>query len=154
MDLGACTLRPAAHTIHVFFFAGWQLADTRLVNETGGDTVSVVRSRGGAANNTDNIVRGRLDIWSGRFWGTISNATFGQKEAVVACRTLGFKDASKALVYKGRDTGYGYTSLTGGGAQLIRQISCTGQEDKLRLCQITWCDEQCPVGGEVGIQCG
>lgn len=129
--------------------AGWQLADTRL--DSG--YFSIIRSLGGAANNTNNTVNGSLGIWSGGFWGGISNATFGQNEAEVACRTLGFNDTSKASVYNGTDTGSGSAYLPSQGPLLIRQISCSGQEAKLRLCNITWCDEQCPVGGDVGVQC-
>ena len=87
-----------------------------------------------------------LPVARTRSWGSISNSSFGPNEAVVACRTLLFPDPSRAAV----DTSYSYYSS---GSMWIRELSCTGQEPRLRDCKITWCNESCPIGGTAAVRC-
>lgn len=87
-------------------------------------------------------------------WGVINNLTFGETEALVACRTLFFPDPSKAQVYFPRDPEYGDGfTMHSEDMMWIKNITCRGNESKLRECDITWCDETCPVGGPVGVKC-
>ena len=125
-----------------------------------------IRSQGGASNAMQKVGQGRLDIWvSSAQWGTVSNTTFGKNEAIVACRTLFFPDPEKGSVYTvaelARDSpgpGYYYSSPSSFGQygpMWVKSINCTGQEVRLKDCEIAWCDETCSadVGGPVGVKC-
>lgn len=36
---------------------------------------------------------------------------------------------------------------------LVKRIRCTGEEPRLKNCEIEWCDETCPSGGPVEVLC-
>lgn len=65
-------------------------------------------------------------------WGSVCDAGFGQHEALVACRSLGFTDASAAMVLAlpGLDAG--------ADVLYMDDVQCGGSEPALSLCNFTF----------------
>ncbi|GLC72807.1 hypothetical protein PLESTF_001295200 [Pleodorina starrii] len=89
----------------------------------------------GAARLVDGIDRvtfdaGRLEICLNGSWGTVCDFNFGPKEAVVACRHLGF--TTGIPVNADDPEGFGYGSYL---AQIhLDSVNCTGDEDRITSC--------------------
>lgn len=92
-------------------------------------------------------------------WGTISNASFGERAAAVACRSLGFTEgASRDWVFSlgVANPAYQNDALRFSTAEpmLVCSVSCRGDEAGLEACSIAWCDEGEPCGGgAAGVRC-
>ncbi|XP_025103078.1 deleted in malignant brain tumors 1 protein-like [Pomacea canaliculata] len=87
---------------------------------------------------------GRLEIFHGGTWNTVCNFGFGQEEALVACRMLGFNSTTAVYV---RSDKYG----AGSGPILFQNLYCVGNETSLAQCQhwglyIHNCDHSYDVG--------
>ena len=68
---------------------------------------------------------GRLEIYHNNAWGTVCDDLFGDNEATVACRQLGYPGAKD---YRGRIS-------PGSGPIWLDTVDCTGTESKLSDCQ-------------------
>ncbi|XP_025100419.1 deleted in malignant brain tumors 1 protein-like isoform X3 [Pomacea canaliculata] len=90
---------------------------------------------------------GRLEIFFNGEWSTVCNKQFGQEEAEVACRMMGFKSGGAAAVSPSR---YGQ----GSGHILLNNVTCQGTETSLEQC---WHDplytSYCDHSQDVGVVC-
>ncbi|XP_038072278.1 uncharacterized protein LOC119740886 isoform X2 [Patiria miniata] len=89
---------------------------------------------------------GRLEIFLNGEWGTVCDDSWGLDDAQVACRQLGFPNASMAT----RGGTYG----SGMGPIHLRNVTCTGLEDSVESCPYSR-DEmhRCNHTQDVGIVC-
>ncbi|XP_025102599.1 A disintegrin and metalloproteinase with thrombospondin motifs adt-2-like isoform X5 [Pomacea canaliculata] len=91
---------------------------------------------------------GRLEIFHGGTWNTVCSSGFGQEEAFVACRMLGFNSTTAVAV---RTAKYG----AGSGPILFYDLQCVGNETSLAQCKhlglyIHYCEHWM----DVGVMCG
>ncbi|XP_025101497.1 scavenger receptor cysteine-rich domain superfamily protein-like [Pomacea canaliculata] len=87
---------------------------------------------------------GRLEILYDGTWGTVCGSVFGQREALVACRMLGFNSTTAVAVGSAK---YG----AGSGPILFSDLRCVGNETSLAQCQhsglyISYCEHWQDVG--------
>ena len=61
--------------------------EKKSLGQTSGQTARLV-ARGG--RTSPNLTAGRLEIYYNGQWGTVCDDNFGNDEATVACRELGF----------------------------------------------------------------
>ena len=84
-------------------------------------------------------------------WGSVCNNRFGNNDAVVVCRQLGFPTAG-AVAF--RDTSI-FGSMT--GPVFLDQITCMGQENKLIECPVSgirvFGQTECGLNEIAGVQC-
>ncbi|XP_071482052.1 uncharacterized protein, partial [Diadema antillarum] len=96
--------------------------------------------------------RGRLEMFGGSSWATIYNGgDFGRREALVACRQLGFiaYDSDNVDVYDGGVYASGSTGVR------LEWVYCDGRERRLSDCMYSLCEEKkCPGGGDIAVDCG
>ncbi|CAC5422954.1 Neurotrypsin,Scavenger receptor cysteine-rich type 1 protein M130,Deleted in malignant brain tumors 1 protein,Coadhesin,Thrombospondin-1,Mucin-like protein,Hemicentin-1,Thrombospondin-2,Scavenger receptor cysteine-rich domain-containing group B protein,Soluble scavenger receptor cysteine-rich domain-containing protein SSC5D [Mytilus coruscus] len=89
---------------------------------------------------------GRLEIFHSGIWGSVCDDNFGQPDATVACRQLGFRCLSDVQVY----TEGGFTS----SKIWMDDVNCNGQESSLKTCSFAgWGSNNCGTGENVGIRC-
>ncbi|XP_025102135.1 deleted in malignant brain tumors 1 protein-like isoform X2 [Pomacea canaliculata] len=90
---------------------------------------------------------GRLEIFHDGTWNTVCNYRFGQKEALVACRMLGFNSTTAAAVWSDK---YG----EGSGLILFSNLQCVGNETSLGQCKY-WglYKHECEHWLDVGVAC-
>ncbi|XP_025103072.1 scavenger receptor cysteine-rich type 1 protein M130-like isoform X2 [Pomacea canaliculata] len=90
---------------------------------------------------------GRLEIFYDRTWNTVCDDGFGQKEALVACRMLGFNSTTAVAV--GSDK-YG----AGSGPILFSDLRCVGHETSLAQCENPGLyRHDCTHWEDVGVMC-
>ncbi|XP_071486159.1 scavenger receptor cysteine-rich domain-containing group B protein-like [Diadema antillarum] len=88
--------------------------------------------------------RGRIEIFHENRWGTICNNNWSRKEALVACRQLGFPGVAISSYYYG----------PGEGPIYLDEVSCTGSESKLTDCRSRgWGTHTCTHSDDIGVQC-
>ncbi|CAG2194246.1 Neurotrypsin,Scavenger receptor cysteine-rich type 1 protein M130,Scavenger receptor cysteine-rich domain-containing group B protein,Soluble scavenger receptor cysteine-rich domain-containing protein SSC5D,Scavenger receptor cysteine-rich type 1 protein M160,Deleted in malignant brain tumors 1 protein [Mytilus edulis] len=89
---------------------------------------------------------GRLEIFHSGIWGSVCDDNFGQPDATVACRQLGFRCLSDVQVY----TEGGFTT----SKIWMDDVSCNGHESSLKSCSFGgWGTHNCGTGENVGIRC-
>ncbi|KAL9984307.1 hypothetical protein ACROYT_G006583 [Oculina patagonica] len=94
---------------------------------------------------------GRVEVFSHKVWGRVlhsvsSSIKWGQLEASVVCRQLGFPGAITALRY----SSFG----EGSGPVLMSKVQCTGSEKTLQQCQYdNWVNSELLHDNEVGVIC-
>ena len=91
---------------------------------------------------------GRVEVFSHGIWGRVLHIfkTWGQKEAAVVCRQLGFPGVITALSY----SAFG----EGSGPVMMSDVQCVGTEIALQQCQYRdWLVKGSFGGGEVGVIC-
>ncbi|XP_025102139.1 deleted in malignant brain tumors 1 protein-like [Pomacea canaliculata] len=90
---------------------------------------------------------GRLEILYDGTWNTVCGKRFGQREALVACRMLGFNSTTAAAVGSAK---YG----AGSGPSLFDDLQCVGNETSLAQCQhsVLYID-YCTHWQDVGVMC-
>ena len=95
-----------------------------------------------------NEYEGRLEIlWNG-VWGTVCDDGFGNVDAAVACRQLGYS-ADNAIAF-----GNGYFGQ-GNGTIWLDDVQCEGHENYLFQCPAAdFGDHNCAHFEDVGIRCG
>ncbi|XP_025103139.1 deleted in malignant brain tumors 1 protein-like [Pomacea canaliculata] len=92
-------------------------------------------------------VSGRLEIFSNGEWSTVCDDGFGNKEAMVACRMLGFNGFGARVAAAGR---YG----AGAGRILLDEVKCQGSESSLAECNHTkFYSGDCSHNEDVGLFC-
>ncbi|XP_025102710.1 deleted in malignant brain tumors 1 protein-like [Pomacea canaliculata] len=90
---------------------------------------------------------GRLEILYDGTWGTVCDILFGQEEALVACRMLGFNSTTAVAVGSGK---YG----AGSGPILFSYVQCVGNETSLAQCQhLGLYKHDCEHWWDVGVMC-
>ncbi|XP_025100433.1 deleted in malignant brain tumors 1 protein-like isoform X2 [Pomacea canaliculata] len=90
---------------------------------------------------------GRLEILYDGTWGTVCGFVFGQREALVACRMLGFNSTTPVAVGSVK---YG----VGSGPILFDELRCVGNETSLAQCK-HWgfYRHECTHWEDVGVMC-
>ncbi|RDD40666.1 Deleted in malignant brain tumors 1 protein, partial [Trichoplax sp. H2] len=90
--------------------------------------------------------KGRVEVYHNNVWGSICYYGFNMKEARVACRQLGYTNASG---YSCCGT-YGYTS----GPVWLSNVNCNGTETSLAQCTyIGWNNTGCSTYSNLAITC-
>ncbi|XP_025103066.1 deleted in malignant brain tumors 1 protein-like isoform X2 [Pomacea canaliculata] len=91
---------------------------------------------------------GRLEIFYDGTWNTVCRHGFGQKEALVACRMLGFNSTTAAAVGSAK---YG----EGSGPVLFDRLQCLGNETSLAQCKYPglYRHHHCRHSEDIGISC-
>ena len=99
-----------------------------------------LRLRGGGGDRQP-----RLQVYFGDRWGAVCDDGFGQEEADVACRQLGYPEAETYV----RDTGWS-SSLP----IWLDDVVCDGTEDRLVECSRTdWGSHNCSHAEHVRVRC-
>ncbi|CAC5424574.1 DMBT1 [Mytilus coruscus] len=88
--------------------------------------------------------QGRLDIYYRGEWGTVCDNHFGDVDAEVACRQLGYCSGIMQPAHRIR-SGY--------GAVWLNDVKCSGSETKLLDCKFNNVTSQCEHYEDVGIHC-
>ncbi|XP_025103069.1 deleted in malignant brain tumors 1 protein-like [Pomacea canaliculata] len=90
---------------------------------------------------------GRLEILYDGTWGTVCEDGFGQREALVACRMLGFNSTTAVSVGSAK---YG----AGSGPVMFSNLQCVGNETSLAQCEHWGLYRQdCEHWQDVGVMC-
>ncbi|XP_078576978.1 uncharacterized protein LOC144862408 isoform X2 [Branchiostoma floridae x Branchiostoma japonicum] len=111
------------------------------IDDVGIITDACVRLRGG--NNT---AEGRVEVLHYGEWGTICNDRWGDEDAQVVCRQLGYRYARP--VSSQRSFGQG------GGHIWMDQLACTGNESRLTDCPHNgWGDHDCAHDEDASVSC-
>ncbi|CAC5424570.1 unnamed protein product [Mytilus coruscus] len=85
----------------------------------------------------------RLEIFYNGTWGTICDDFFDDREAIVACRQLGYNNGT----YLGRGV------EAGSGIIWLDDLGCTGSESKLADCPNSgWGVSNCAHSEDIGLQ--
>ncbi|XP_071506654.1 scavenger receptor cysteine-rich domain-containing group B protein-like [Diadema antillarum] len=89
--------------------------------------------------------RGRVEIYHNNEWGTVCDDGWGQEEAEVVCRQLGFGD----VIYSSESFG------AGTGPIHLDDVSCVGTESRLSYCshREPWGSNNCGHHEDVGVRC-
>ena len=99
---------------------------------------------GGTANE------GRLELYHGGQWGTVCDDYWGDEEADVACRALGYEDGSVDNATQFRRAFFG----AGTGPILLDNVRCTGDETSLLACRHRGIGvNNCRHSEDVGVRC-
>ena len=95
-------------------------------------------------SSTPGIVSGHIEIHINGKWGTICNEGWDIKDAVVACKQLGYWTAI--------DTKYSVKNGRGQGSILMSNVNCSGWENSLVQCAHSRFTE-CPNFRVVEVTC-
>ncbi|XP_072013340.1 scavenger receptor cysteine-rich domain-containing protein DMBT1-like [Amphiura filiformis] len=138
-------------TLSACSHAGWSvnncghLEDVGLICRDGTSTTPIPAAEGSlrlvGSNN-----RGRLDIYHNGEWGSICDDYFDTNDAQVACRQLGFVDATSVITDG--------SIPQGSGIIWLNNLDCNGTEETLSKCRhSSWGVQNCHHGEDVGISC-
>ncbi|XP_071508584.1 scavenger receptor cysteine-rich domain-containing protein DMBT1-like [Diadema antillarum] len=89
--------------------------------------------------------RGRVEIYHNNEWGTVCDDGWGQDEAEVVCRQLGYEGVSHSSE----------TFEAGTGPIHLDDVSCVGTESRLSYCshREPWGSNNCQHSEDVGVRC-
>ena len=101
-----------------------------------------VRLVGGNSYN-----KGRVEVNYNGEWGTVCNDGWGDTNAGVVCRQLGFGSSGLAV----RSSGFGQAS----GPVLLDKIACDGSESMLERCEHSGvgAPTRCTHSSDAGVRC-
>jgi len=88
---------------------------------------------------------GRVEVYLGGQWGTVCDDLFGLPDANVVCNQLGYLGA---MSVEPRTT-FGF----GGGAILLDDVRCVGNESRLVDCPRRASGHDCGHHEDVGVRC-
>lgn len=89
---------------------------------------------------------GRVEVYHDNEWGTVCDDEFGNNEAKIVCRMLGFKGGK---AFQGSEK-----YPPGSGTILMDDLMCTGNESSLFDCGFNgWGVSNCGHGEDAGVQC-
>ncbi|CAG2237291.1 Neurotrypsin [Mytilus edulis] len=131
MDISACP------------YKGWGSTQCRQKDDVGLECQTKIRLVNGPTPS-----RGRVEIMYRGEWGTICRDSFGQEEATVVCRMLGYHNShyriqSTAVYHPGTDKIW------------MDDLSCDGSENDLMDCKFSgWGQTNCGHNEDVGVDCG
>ncbi|KAJ8047464.1 Deleted in malignant brain tumors 1 protein [Holothuria leucospilota] len=90
--------------------------------------------------------KGRVEIFHDGQWGTVCDDGWGDTDAAVVCRQLGFSGTAVAFV----SAWFGY----GSGPIWLNNVECTGSERTLREClNQGWGTLSCSHSEDAGVRC-
>ena len=93
---------------------------------------------------------GRLELYHGGQWGTVCDDYWGDEEADVACRALGYEDGSVDNATQFTRAFFG----AGTGPILLDNVRCTGDETSLLACgHLGVGVNNCRHSEDVGVRC-
>ncbi|XP_072037032.1 uncharacterized protein [Amphiura filiformis] len=123
-------------------YARWGINSCRHYDDVGVSCEQDIRLFGGHYSN-----EGRVEMFHNGEWTPLCDASWGDKEAVVVCRQLGFPiDGAKAQ----SGTGFGLDLET----SLLDDISCNGTESTLQQCaHVGWEEHNCNQSQLAGVIC-
>lgn len=102
-----------------------------------------LRLRDGANNR-----EGRLEICVNNTWGTVCDDGWGNLDARVACRQLGFSEAGAVALNRLQGV------VPGTGRTWLDNVACTGSETQLIACRANPLgSENCDHIEDAGIRC-
>ncbi|KAJ8031271.1 Deleted in malignant brain tumors 1 protein [Holothuria leucospilota] len=122
---------------------GWGIHSCTHSEDAGVRCNSDVELRlvGGSSNN-----EGRVEVFYDGQWGTICDDSWGDSDADVVCRQLGFGDSGTAV----GSAEYGQ----GVGQIWLDNVSCTGSESNIGLCGSSgWGIHNCGHHEDAGVRC-
>eukprot|EP00057_Strongylocentrotus_purpuratus_P016533 XP_011671007.1 PREDICTED: neurotrypsin-like [Strongylocentrotus purpuratus] len=91
--------------------------------------------------------QGRVEVYANKQWGTVCDDYWGQNDANVVCRQLGFIGASG---FKRKAETFG----VGTGAILLDNVNCVGNEASIMDCPMNDIgDEDCTHSEDAGVIC-
>ena len=94
--------------------------------------------------NNDLKSTGRLEVLYKGIWGTVCRHHFGQNDAEVVCRQLGFSNALSWNSYHEK----------GSGQIWLNNVECNGEESSIANCRHDgWGVNNCNHSQDVGITC-
>ncbi|XP_041369837.1 deleted in malignant brain tumors 1 protein-like [Gigantopelta aegis] len=97
--------------------------------------------------NGSSTSEGRVEVFYNNTWGTICDDSFGQTEASVVCRMLGFQSNNSYPFGKAH---FGQ----GRGPIMLDDVSCTGTETSIAACASKgWYTNNCQHHEDVGVVC-
>ncbi|XP_052086518.1 scavenger receptor cysteine-rich type 1 protein M130-like [Mytilus californianus] len=92
--------------------------------------------------------RGRVEVMYRGEWGTICDDSFGQEEAAVVCRMLGYHNSSPTVYSQAH---FGQRS----GPIWLDAVRCSGKESDLGSCSYKgWGKHDCSHSEDAGVDCG
>ncbi|XP_008118996.1 macrophage receptor MARCO isoform X1 [Anolis carolinensis] len=87
--------------------------------------------------------RGRIEIQHNGIWGTICNDEWDEKDGIVICRMLGFRNVVET-----------FTAPAGSGQIWLDDVHCTGNENTIVSCpKRIWGQHNCGHDEDAGVQC-
>ncbi|MBN3307605.1 L3BPB protein, partial [Amia calva] len=91
-------------------------------------------------------LEGRVEVFYGGSWGTVCDDSWDINDANVVCRSLGFRNATEALI--------GGVFGAGSGQILLDDMECKGTESSLALCAFKgWGISDCQHTEDAGVRC-
>ncbi|CAH1247198.1 DMBT1 [Branchiostoma lanceolatum] len=120
---------------------GWGSHDCGHHEDAGVVCIADTRLVGGSVDH-----EGRVEIYHDGEWGTICDDAFGQEDADVACRQLGYPGAERAT----SSASFGL----GSGQIWLDELACSGSETRLQNCRHGgWGSHDCGHHEDSGVVC-
>ena len=92
------------------------------------------------------IGSGRVEVLYNGTWGTVCDNRWGINDATVACRQLGYQNATRVLRRSEVEDGTGQI--------LLDHVVCTGDEQDLTSCfHRGWGRQDCVHSNDAGVEC-
>ena len=89
---------------------------------------------------------GRVEVFYNGTWGTVCDDAWDINDARVACRQLGYQNATRAL--------QGGQVEDGEGQIWLDEVACTGSEKNLTTCSHDgWGSHDCSHSQDAGVEC-
>ena len=76
-------------------------------------------------------VAGRVEVFKNNEWGTVCNQNFGQKEATIVCKTIGYQNGIPIT----QNNNQTFKFNQGTDKIWLNQVSCSGYENSILECK-------------------